>query len=240
MLKLCENTEELAFLPADPFCARISAYALTYGFSDSSARFYRQDEAAALALADGTVTLWCTDCADFDELRAFLPFLGCGSIIASEEVFRKLGIETEKSSYIVRYEVGSAVKPDAFTDFFDGREVYNLLTSCGFDMGTYRNFIESIGIRLNKKTAAFGGIKTDALQACAFRLFEGEKSILLGAVATSPEYRGKGLASALVPYIASDCKDSFLFCRNDSLLEFYKKCGFALWGRWAENDGVIF
>ena len=240
MLKLCENIEELGFLPADPFCARISAYALTYGFDNDSARFYLQGEASALSLADGTVTLWCTENTDYDEINTFLPFLGCKSIIASEETFGKLGIEPEKTSYIVKYEGGSSVKPNAFTDIFEGKEVYDLLTRCGFDMGSYRNFIESIGIRLNKKTASFGGIKNAELEACAFRLFEGEKSVLLGAVATSPEHRGKGLASSLVPYMVSDCKDSFLFCRNDNLLEFYKKCGFALWGRWAENNGVIF
>ncbi len=240
MLKLCENIGELSFLPADPFCARISAYALTYGFSNEYARFYIQDENAALSLADGTVTLWCTGSTDYDEIKAFLPFLGCRSIIASEESFGKLGIKPEKTSYIVRYEGALPVKPFAFTDEFEGRETYDLLTRCGFDMGTYRNFIESIGIRLNKKTASFGGIKNGDLQACAFRLFEGEKSVLLGAVATAPEHRGKGLASALVPYITSNRKDSFLFCRNDSLLDFYKKCGFSLWGRWAENDGVIF
>ena len=74
-----------------------------------------------------------------------------------------------------------------------------------------------------------------SLSACAFALFEGEKSVLLGAVATSPEARGRGYASAIVSEIAekkSD-KDVFLFCRNDGLEAFYSKIGFEIVGKWA-------
>jgi predicted GNAT family acetyltransferase len=74
-----------------------------------------------------------------------------------------------------------------------------------------------------------------SLCACAFALFEGEKSVLLGAVATSPEARGRGFASAIVGAIAekkSD-KDVFLFCRNDGLEAFYCGIGFETIGKWA-------
>ena len=239
MLKLCEKREELAFLPADPFCAKITAYAITYGFSESFARFYRQDNRAALSCVDGNVTLYCSDEADFEEIKTFLPFLGCRSLQAGEEIFEKLGINAKCSSYIVRYAGEKAVKPKHFTDFFDGREIYSLLVSGGFALGTYNEFCESICARLNRGTAAFGGIKETELEACAFRLFDGDKSALLGAVTTSAKYRGRGLASSLVPYMAHKEKESFLFCREDSLLDFYKNCGFVLWGRWAENDEVI-
>ena len=73
------------------------------------------------------------------------------------------------------------------------------------------------------------------LCACAFSLFEGEKSVLLGAVATKESARGKGYASKLVGTLACMKKDKkvFLFCRNDSLAAFYGKIGFAICGKWA-------
>lgn len=71
--------------------------------------------------------------------------------------------------------------------------------------------------------------------ACVFALFEGKKSVLLGAVATAPQARGRGYASALVGTLANEKSDKevFLFCRNDSLVNFYGKIGFEPVGRWA-------
>ncbi len=239
MLKMCESTGELEFLPADPFCAKITAFAKAYGCRENFALFYRQDDRAALSSVYGSVTLYCGENADYEEIRSFLPFLGIRSLQADEKTFDKLGINKKKSSFIVKYTGGTAVKPKHFTDVFDGKEAYNMLVSGGFEMGTYNEFCESICARLRCGAAAFGGIKEKELEACAFRLFDGDKSALLGAVTTAAGYRGRGLASSLVPYMANMTKDSFLFCREDSLLDFYKNCGFTLWGRWAENDEVI-
>jgi GNAT superfamily N-acetyltransferase len=239
MLKLCESYDELGFMPSNPFCAKIGALALTYGFTHDFARFYRQGNSAAVGAVDGAVTLYCGEGADCEEIKSFLSFLGAGSIQGAAEDFEKLGLKAKKSSYIVKYDGSPAEKPELFTNGFEGREVYNLLTACGFDVGTYNDFAGSICLRLNKGTASFGAIKENGvLEACAFRLFENEKAVLLGAVATDEKCRGRGLASSLVPFMADKDKESYLFCRSDSLLEFYKKCGFSACGRWAESDEV--
>ena len=71
--------------------------------------------------------------------------------------------------------------------------------------------------------------------ACAFALFKGRKSVLLGAVATNPSARGRGYASRAVSLLANENSEKrvFLFCRNDGLADFYGKIGFETDGRWA-------
>ena len=80
-------------------------------------------------------------------------------------------------------------------------------------------------------TAEDGG----ELCACAFALFIGHGSTLLGAVATDPRARGRGCASRLVKALAAEQngRAAFVFCRSDGLEDFYKKCGFCRIGKWA-------
>ena len=96
-------------------------------------------------------------------------------------------------------------------------------------------------MRLNKSTASLAAAESDGeLCSCAFALFEGEKSVLLGAVATNPLARGKGYASKLVGTLAEAKKEKevFLFCRNDSLEAFYSGIGFETVGKWAIFENV--
>ncbi len=233
MLKLVEEVSELDFLPADPFCAKITAIAKTYGTGYDFVRFYVQEQNSAISIIDGNMTVWCDDNADYEELTAFINIMGFATLQCSEEIIKKIGYEPDDSSYIVKYTEKNVVKPINFTDNWDFKKIYNLLCECEFDMGDYKYFLSDVCSRINKGTCFFGGIADKELLSCAFRLFEGNKSVLLGAVATDPKHRRKSLASSLVPFMAQGKKDAFLFCRSDGLLNFYKKCGFSCYGKWA-------
>lgn len=233
MLKLIDNISCLDFLPDDAFSAVITAMASTYGTDYDFARFYIQEDKAALSIIDGNINLYARSDADFEEIREFLNIIGYSSVRGEKGVIESLKLKISDSSYIVRYTGGNMPAPVGFTDSREAKEIYSLLTLSGFDMGDFNAFSQDICIRLNKGTASFGGIADSKLNCCCFRLFEGDKSVLLGAVATHPDYRGRGLASSLVPCMADNKKPSFLFTRNDALLDFYKNCGFEEWGRWA-------
>lgn len=233
MLKLIDNANELDFLPADPFCAKITAIAETYGTGYDFARFYIQGQNAAVSITDGNAVLWADEQADCEELKTFFDVMGFSTLQAEEGLIRKLGFTPDDSSFIVKYEGEVVNKPQGFVSEYDYKNIYNLLTECGFEMGEYDSFLADICARINKGTARFGGIAEGGLESCAFRLFEGPEAILLGAVATSPLCRGKGLAGSLVPYMADLEKPTFLFCRNDGLVKFYESIGFTCLGRWA-------
>jgi len=239
MISLCKNSDEFNFLPADAFAARITALADTYGFERDFALFWVQRiegvPVAAVSKVDGNITLCCTENSDYEELGSFLKAVGYMTVTSEASVLSALKIEAAKESYIVRYSDRSADCEETVNSF-DLKEIYNLLCSCGFEMGDYSAFLADVCARLNKGTAEYAiHSENGGILACAFKLFCGRKSVLLGAVATDVKARGRGLASKLVTSLAASEKEKsvFLFCRNDSLLSFYSKIGFELYGRWA-------
>ena len=240
MLKLCETLNQLDFLPDDPYGARISALAKTYGFGHGFVLFWVQyiddEPVAAVSRIDGNMSICCTDNADYDELKEFVKTVGFASLSCRIEVLEKLGYIASKSSYIVKYN-GNFSPADPCVEWdYDKKEVYSLLLECGFEMGDYGSFLADYCSKLNKGAAKLAVCSDEELDACASALFIGDKSVLLGAVATRETARGRGLASKLVKALADsfDDKTVYLFCRNDSLLEFYKKIGFESDGIWSE------
>ncbi|MBQ2847720.1 MAG: GNAT family N-acetyltransferase [Clostridia bacterium] len=245
MLRLVENVKELDFLPADPYAARISALAETYGAEHSFAMFWVQDidgkSAAGVCRVDGNMTVCCLENTDFEELSAFIDAVGFWSLTCDEKVMEKLGLEPIKTSFTVEYKGGAQLGKIETVRDCDKRKIYDLLCQCDFELGDYHAFLADVCARLNKSTASFAAVLKENIPcACAFALFKGQKSVLLGAVATNPDARGNGYASRLVGMLAEEnsSKKVFLFCRNDSLAEFYAKIGFEICGRWAvvENN----
>ena len=236
MLKLADNVTSFSFLPQDAYAARIQALFKTYGAKCPFAEFWTQAENAAVCRVDGVMTLCCTENADYEELKIFIETVGCKTLVCSYEVCSNLGYTPSLSSHIVEYTGGICVNP--FCANPDLKQMHSLLLRCGFMMGDYGSFLADFASRLNKGTAKTAAIVSSCVDACASALFIGEKSVLLGAVATNPEKRGKGLASELVSSLAGEMKAQgkrvFLFCREDSLLEFYKKIGFVACGKWTE------
>ncbi len=240
MLSLISNKNELEFLWADPYSARITALAETYGTDYDFALFWVQKindvPVAAISRVDGNMTVCCNDNADFEEMACFIGAVGYLSITLDAKFAERLGITPQKSSYTVRYRGGAKNYENEILFDYNKKDVYSLLCECGFDMGDYNAFLSDVCIRLNKKTASMGAVENNGrLSACAFALFEGKKSVLLGAVATNPLERGRGYASKIVGTLAETKKEKevFLFCREDSLVEFYKKVGFEAVGMWA-------
>lgn len=239
MISLINIKNELSFLPADPYSARITALAETYGTEQSFAMFWVQriDEipVAAISKVDGNMTVCCGENTDFEELRCFVNAVEFSSLTFDAKYAEKLGVTPQKTSYTVRYTGGAEISDGILFDY-DKKEIYSLLCECGFELGDYNAFLADVCARLNKSTASLAAIADGGrLCACAFALFEGEKSVLLGAVATNPAARGKGYASKLVGTLAemkSD-KEVFLFCREDSLAKFYEKIGLETVGKWA-------
>lgn len=243
MVTLCENGSELSFLPADPYAARITALIKTYGTAYDFAMFWVQRvdgiPVAAISRTDGNMTVCCCENADYEELSCFIKAVGYSSLTCDEKVMDMLGIEPSKTSFAVKYNGGAKAETEGIFRDCDKKEIYNLLISCGFELGDYNAFLADVCARLNKQTASFAAAEiNNEIAACAFILFEGEKSVLLGAVATKESARGKGLASKLVGTLAEEKTDKevYLFCRNDGLVDFYKKIGFEPVGRWGISE----
>ena len=161
-----------------------------------------------------------------------------------ESVCGKLGLSPKRSGNIVRFEHllrplrGEAQMPR----YPDLRDVYSLLVSSGFDrLGGRDEWIADVSRRMNRDTAQWTVIYSGkTLAACACALFVADSAAFLGCVAAREDMRGRGLGGEAVLTLAerysSDGRRVELFCKDGSIVEFYKKSGFVPIGRWAEYD----
>ena len=195
MVSLCTDYGELDFLPADACAARITALFRTYGADYDFASFWVQSidgkPAAAIGRVDGNMTLCCTGDSDFEELSCFINAVGYSTLTLDEKYLSRLGIKEAKTSYTVEYKGGKGLSDERIKNDYDKKKLYDLLVMCGFELGGYSAFLSDVCARLNKNTASLAVIGESDPDACAFALFEGEKSVLLGAVATRNEARGR-------------------------------------------------
>ena len=236
MLESVQNYSELAGLKSSPFSAKIRALYKTYGNGYKVADFWVQSPDTAVCMVDGNLTVECTENSDFDELKQFLNFIPYSTLLFDEKFCCQLGFENFETSFIVKYCGNTNNEIIAADDNYKG--VYNLLISSGFELGDYSSFLADFVSRINAGCAFLTSLYSDnRLAATASALYIGNNDVLLGAVATDKNLRGRGYASKLVSSLASYYgkeKNVYLFCREDSLAKFYEKCGFCIKGRWAQ------
>lgn len=249
MLKLAEEKELFDFCRRDAFGTKIVGYLKTYSADSAAVRFWvqRNDEdiiTAAVCRAYDSVVMSAEPDADFEELWQFLKIIGFSTLSCEESVCQKLGLSPTRSGNIVRFEHllkplrGEAQMPR----YPDLRDVYSLLVSSGFDrLGGRDEWIADVSRRMNRNTAQWSVIYSGkTLAACACALFVADSAAFLGCVAARENMRGRGFGGEAVLTLAerysSDGRRVELFCKDGSIVEFYKKSGFAPVGRWAEYD----
>lgn len=249
MLKQAKEKQLSDFCRRDAFGTKIAGYFKTYSDGFPGVRFWIQENGgnavtAAVCRAYDSVVLSAAPEADFEELLQFLRMIGFSTLSCEESVCKRLGLLPTRSGNIVRFERllrplrGEAAMPR----YPDLREVYSLLTASGFDrLGKRNEWIADVSRRMNAGTARwsviYGG---ETLAACACALFVVDSAVFLGCVAAREDMRGRGLGSeavlTLADRYASEGRRAELFCKDGSIVEFYKKSGFAPVGRWAEYD----
>ncbi len=226
------------------YSARICALHNTY--KNAPFAFFWQQEngdeiTAAIAKIDGDVTLFATENADYEELAVFLETVGYSTVSCNEAVMKKLGFSYYSSSFLVEYKNPQTVSADGIVRA-DYAAVYSLLKECDFSLpATLGDFLADFAARCNHSAADYGCIlEGDKLASTASALFIGEKSVLLGAVATAKDCRGKGYAAKIVAALADKYylsgKRVYLFCREDSLEKFYTRIGFEVIGKWSVKE----
>ncbi len=153
----------------------------------------------------------------------------------------KLNLDPQKTGLVVEFkgnEKSAENKDICFFNEFELCDVYDILNRSGFDgLPEKLQWLSDVLFRLKKNTACAAVIKEDAKPvACAMILFETEKAALIGAVATLPEYRGKGYAGSLVTALAGltseKKKRTELLCAKNGIVDFYSKLGFVKTGEW--------
>lgn len=247
MIKLLESTDEafMKFCDRDVFGTRIKAYFLSYSTKFDFVKFWVQaddsgDITAAVCRFDGNVTVTTRDGFDADELAAFLTSAGYITIQTDRKTAEKLGFHEALSGYVVRF-TGETEKPKPIElkNDYELKEIYGIIKAENLvGVGDYLPWLSDTSHRINGGVtkALVAGVDGEAA-GCAMKLFETDKAVLLGAVATKPEYRGKGIAGSLVKTLAfeslADGKRAELLCKKDSIVDFYKSIGFKIADEWS-------
>ncbi len=246
MIKVVENEYDKLkkICSHDVFGTRIEAYYDTYDKKFDFLKIWIQlDEngnpLAAVSLMDNDMTVTCRDNADFDELEIFIKMTDFASLQCGRDILKRLNIKESLWGYVVSYDEIMPVKNDNIDFSVDYKEMYSLISSVKLlGVGEYLPWLSDITYRVNHGTAVTASVtENGTLSACAAALFITDKSALLGAVATNPQCRGRGLGGSLVKILGNKMLESGrrveLLCKNDSIVEFYKSAGFRISGEWA-------
>lgn len=248
MIKAVEKGDKAfaEFCRRDVFGTRIACLYSCYSTDYDFVKFWKQTDGegeivSAISRVDGDVTL-STSGENLDEVSEFLSIVVFRTVQCESSVVRKLKREAAISGFVVEYRKNENPIAEIFPDSgFHPKEVYDIIKGARLiGVGEYLPWLSDITFRMNRNCAeVLTACDGEKAVACAMKLFITDSAVLLGGVATLPEYRGRGLAGSLVTRLAESESDKRveLLCKNDSIVEFYKSIGFYVKNEWSIING---
>ncbi|MBR3289587.1 MAG: hypothetical protein IKI63_02285, partial [Clostridia bacterium] len=201
---------EVAVLPPLPddsdAAVRIAAQVRAYGLTRPFLRVYAGEGGSVLSVLDGAATL--VPGRDADEA---LLFIGMSPQIhalrtdaAAAERFAAMTGAPCQTGVTMEYR-GDPLPPTE-RSALSPRDVYPLLAAVfGESLPPFDVWYADVSHRVRHGLCRIAGVRKqgDAV-SCAMTVAETETAWLLGAVATKPDYRGKGYASTNVRRLTAD------------------------------------
>lgn len=241
--KSSESWDLLAALAKDPaFGVRISALLKAYGLNLPFFNVWRQDSDAVLARLESSFFLYAESGADFEEIAFFLRFNPyfqhlTGKRETVEKVADLLDDGIDRTEFHCMSLHQSISHPSEFAKEAEAnadlRAVYEVMLSAKSDSFSVSEFMPwfadvSHRIRHGCARAYLLRINNITVSACLVSA-ESDFAGLLSGVATKPEHRGRGYASAVVSAACRDLceigKLPVLECLP-ALVPYYAKFGF--------------
>ena len=140
------------------------------------------------------------------------------------------------NGYVMRYfgteRVPNTPTVTPFDAAFSYREVYDLLLACGFTLGAFEPWLGDLALRVRRGTANVLCARDRTAVATASVLLDSGSAVYLGAVATHPSMRGRGLAGDLVLRLAQCGKRAEILCKAHRV-SFYSSLGFRQIGEFS-------
>lgn len=192
-----------------------------------------QTVTAWLFRRDCTIFLCTTQTADHAELQEFLRILG-GTLCCNLQTARALGLQETRSYEILCTQASGRREPQPAPR---GETLYTLLSSC-FSMPPFAQWYPDFYLALRRSVAdVFCHEQDGVLCSCVSVLSLTSNTCLLSAVATAPEYRGRGYASSLLARAKHSLGERTAFLLAEAaMIPFYQKNGFSSCGRWSETE----
>ena len=229
----------------DPFYTRILSLYESYGGGYDFVGYWVQETegktVSAISRFEDKFSLYLTEDSDLEEVAAFLRFQGAGAVMTDSRYVLDLESEQVISGQVLRY-VGEQYNSELEIYTPEIKSLYALLQSCESDIfrvPEYMSFLSDVTHRRNLNKCAI--MATDvggALASAVMTVSETESAAILGAVATHPDFRRRGLSRELVKTLASQItsqgRAAYVFSASVANTRFYQRSGFEICADFTE------
>ena len=239
MIRLADGGELLELRADDPFFTRVLSLYESYGAGYDFVGFWTQEHGGAAVSAisrfEDKFSLYLTDLSDIEEIVAFLRFQGAGSVMFNSRYSLNIDSLKEISGDVLIYEEeGYNSDKEIYTPDF--KSLYSLLKSCESDIfivPDYLMLLSDVTHRTNLGKCTVIGAEVDGrLASSVMTVSETDSAAILGAVATHPDFRRRGLSRRLVRALASRISAQgravYVFSASEANTRFYLGSGFEI------------
>ena len=224
----------------DPFFTRILSLYESYGEGLDFVAFWMQEIdgriAAAISRFEDKFSLWLTDASDLEEIAAFIRFQGAGSCLYNAAY----PLDFPSDLPTVGGKILEYIAEDYISDIEiyepNFKALYTLLKACEspiFIVPDYLLFLSDVTHRKNRGKLHLSATAVNGdLASSVMTVSETARAVILGAVATHPDHRRRGLSRELVRSIATQLRGEgkrvFVLSASEQNTAFYQHSGFTI------------
>lgn len=212
----------------------LTTYDKTLDFVDVWYQIINDSITAIISRFEDRITVSANKKSDVNEISEFLNFQNFNYILCDSKLKLKIDFKSKRTGDVLKFPIKNTsfkedkiIKPNI-------EDYYSILKKCeneNFVVPEYMNFLSDITYRQNRgKCAMFGMKDEDKLASVCMTVSESSSSVILGAVATSPEFKKRGYCTKLLRTVASlfllNNYDVYIYSLLERNTELYKKIGF--------------
>lgn len=227
------------------FACKIACLQNSYGTGYDFVRFWIQTDGSgrtvsAVSKYYSDVTVQLSEDSDIDELREFLECTGFSSVLSEREIVCCGEVRQgtvmklrDRSKCLDRRRRN--IESDCYPEL---RDVHELLVRCsgrGFEVPKYEDFLLDMSHKIRHGTGECIALRQGGrIVSCALTVAQSVSCVVVGAVASDPDFRGQGFGSACAAELCSHFEQTVFIMREKDMHEdFYGNLGF-------ENSGVFY
>ena len=218
---------------------RIRSLARAYGDTGDIVRYYADGAGGYMALFDGTA-IWHSGTDTFDEWAEFFCFVPyVRAVRCTPDAGQRIAVLWNQpclSGQRMRYS-GPCPQDQNTRSEVRLDDLHPLLRTGFPDMPPFADWYVDVSHRVRHGCCHIACICQDTVPvSCAMTVAEADNSVLLGAVATAPEYRGNGLAGRCVLDLVRRFygQDIYIAPANPGVAALYSRLGFCPMDDWAQ------
>ena len=236
MIRQAHRCDLRAIHTDSPFFVRILSLYECYGEGYDFVSFWVQENegetVAAISLFEDKFSLYLTEKSDLEELELFLRFGGGKGFLFDAKYALNIPHENYISGDVLEYKGSYNSDKELYTP--EIKALYSLLQACSapdFRVPDYLTFLSDVTHRRNLSKCDILALSCDGvLASAAMTVSCTENAVIIGAVATHPDFRKRGFSRRVVCSLSEKMrargKRVFVLSASEKNTLFYQHSGF--------------